>query len=96
MRFIFADRKLQNLYVSGTGRYPQDAIRAFFRVMANIDQASDERDLCSLKGLRYEKLLGDRKDQHSLRLNKQWRLIVERQEDASGAFLKIVEIVDYH
>jgi toxin HigB-1 len=96
MRFAFADRKLRLLYVTGRGRYPAEVCRAFFRVMGHIDQALDERDLYALKGLRYEKLRGNRQGQHSLRLNDRWRLIVQPTRDESGALLLIVEIVDYH
>ncbi|MCB0024442.1 MAG: type II toxin-antitoxin system RelE/ParE family toxin [Caldilinea sp.] len=46
--------------------------------------------------LNYEALRGQRSHQHSLRLNKQWRLIVERQTDDDGRLLWIVAIEDYH
>jgi proteic killer suppression protein len=96
MRYVFTDTKLRTLYTTGKGRFALAAIAGFFRVMGHIDQAADERDLYALKGLRYEKLKGDRQGQHSLRLNKQFRLIVESANDEAGRFLKIVEIVDYH
>ncbi len=96
MRFAFADRKLRLLYATGRGRYPTEACRAFFRVMGHIDQAVDERDLYALKGLRYEKLHGDRKGEHSLRLNDRWRLIVRPTRDEAGTVLLIIEMVDYH
>ena len=96
MRFEFADRSLRVLYATGTGRYSADVKRAFFRVMGHIDQAFNERDLYALKGLRYEKLYGDRKGQPSLRLNDRWRLIVVPVDDPAGRLLRIVEIVDYH
>ena len=96
MRFVFADAKLRTLYLTGRSKLHADVSRAFFRVMAQIDQAIDERDLYALKGLHYEKLKGDRAGQRSLRLNRWFRLIVELQEDDAGRFLKIMEIVDYH
>jgi proteic killer suppression protein len=41
---------------------------------------------------RLEKLRGDRKGQHSIRINERWRICFEwRDEDAYE-----VEIVDYH
>jgi len=46
----------------------------------------------SLPGLRLEKLKGDRKGQHSIRINDQYRVCFRWTE--SGA--KDVEIVDYH
>jgi proteic killer suppression protein len=64
--------------------------------MGHIDQALDERDLYALKGLRCEKLGGDRKGQHSLRLDDRWRLIVVPMDEPAGRMLRVVEIVDYH
>jgi proteic killer suppression protein len=96
MRFAFIDSKLRLLYTTGKTRFSVEVSRGFFRVMGHIDQAVDERDLYALKGLRYERLKGDRKGQHSLRLNKQFRLVVESARDAGGPLLRIIEIVDYH
>lgn len=98
MRFRFKTRKLEALYTEekGAHRYPASVVDAFFEVMSIIDAAVDERDLYTLKGLRYEKLKGSRQSQHSLRLNDQFRLIVERQEDEQGRYLLIVNIEDYH
>ena len=45
--------------------------------MQMIRAASDERTFYELKSLHFEKLKGDRSHQHSMRLNKQWRFIVE-------------------
>jgi proteic killer suppression protein len=98
LRFRFKTRKLEALYTEekGAHRYPASVVDAFFEVMSIIDAAVDERDLYTLKGLRYEKLKGSRQSQHSLRLNDQFRLIVERQEDEQGRYLLIVNIEDYH
>jgi len=56
-----------------------------------LDAASSLQDL-NLPGLRLEALKGDRKGQHSIRINDQYRICFEwRDGDASN-----VEIVDYH
>ena len=98
MRFCFADKKLEKLYTEekDAHKYPDGVVDAFFDVMAVIAAAKDERDLRRLKGLRYEKLKGQRGHQRSLRLNSQFRLVVEREEDEEGRFLWIVGIEDYH
>ena len=49
-------------------------------------------DLRSPPGNRLESLKGDRKGQHSIRINNQWRICFVWQE--GGA--EDVEIVDYH
>lgn len=98
MRFRFADAKLELLYTTGRGgkRYPPQVVDAFLDAVAIIDAARDERDLYAQKGMRFEKLKGDRVGQRSLRLNQQWRLIVTVERDAVGTFILIIEIADYH
>lgn len=85
-------------YLTGrdVGRHGPDVVNAFVRAMARIEAAVDERDLYRQGGLRYEKLRGSRAGQRSIRLNKQWRLILRPDFDAQGNFLWIVELVDYH
>ena len=59
--------------------------------LALLDAASSLHDL-QLPGLRLEALKGDRKGQHSIRINDQYRICFEWQDgDAVN-----VEIVDYH
>ena len=50
------------------------------------------RDLMAPPGNRLKALSGERKGQHSIRINDQWRLCFVWEE--GDAFL--VEIVDYH
>jgi toxin HigB-1 len=98
VRFLFKNDDLRKLYVDGVGgkNYSQEVVTAFFRVIGVIKNAVDERDLRKLKSLHYEQLKGKRHHQHSLRLNRQWRLIVERQQDAEGRLLWVIDIEDYH
>ncbi|MEK6572716.1 MAG: type II toxin-antitoxin system RelE/ParE family toxin [Chloroflexota bacterium] len=70
--------------------------RAFQRVaqrkLRQLDIAAELRDLASPPGNRLEALHGERKGQHSIRINDQWRIcFVWRDGDAHD-----VEIVDYH
>jgi hypothetical protein len=48
--------------------------------------------LASPPGNRLEALVGDRKGQHSIRINDQWRICFVWRDDAAYD----VEIVDYH
>ena len=98
MRFIFKRKAIELLYTEQEEAhlYPTEAINGFFRVMAIIRNAPDERDLRALRSLNYEALKGKRSHQHSLRLNKQGRLIVERHTDADGQLLWIIDLEDYH
>jgi plasmid maintenance system killer protein len=61
-----------------------------------IAAASDERDLRALKSLHFEELSGARRGQHSVQLNKQFRLTLEFDEDQHGKLLLILAIEDYH
>ena len=99
MRFRFKDKKLEALYTEekNAHKYP-NVVDDFFEVMAIIAAALSEKDLYANKGLRFEKLVGQRgkQGQRSLRLNKQWRLIVTLEEDAESFYLQILGIEDYH
>ena len=66
--------------------------RAALRKLLMLDAAHDLRDLQVPPGNALEKLLGDRAGQHSIRVNRQWRICFRwRDGDAWD-----VEIVDYH
>lgn len=58
-----------------------------------LEVAKSLGDLAALRGNRLEGLKGDRKGQHSIRINDQWRLCFV-WKDGEGAFE--VEICDYH
>jgi proteic killer suppression protein len=61
-----------------------------------IRNAVDERDLREVKANHFEKLKGAREHQHSMRLNDQWRLIVEIEGKGPNKKLIVVGIEDYH
>lgn len=75
--------------------WSHDVIRSYRKKMQIIRNAKDERDLRNMRGLRLEKLKGDREGQFSIRLNDQFRLVLtfETVDDRTAV---ILEIVDYH
>ncbi|GAA4246964.1 type II toxin-antitoxin system RelE/ParE family toxin [Azospirillum formosense] len=94
----FADERLRRLeedpgYTAG---FAANIVRGYRKAMQAIRAATDERDLCAMRGLRFEKLQGKRAHQHSMRLNDQWRLILELRSDARGKQVWIISIEDYH
>ena len=99
MRFKFKKNKIKLLYTEekNAHKYP-GVVDDFFEVMAIIAAAETEQDLYANKGLRFEKLSGKRgkENQRSLRLNKQWRLIVVLEKDEDGKYVLIIDIEDYH
>ncbi len=71
-------------------------VRRYRKVMGAIRAASDERDLYKMKSLRFEKLKGKRRHQRSLRLNDQWRLIVQIVGQHPQKRIRVIAIEDYH
>ena len=59
-----------------------------------LEAALSLQDLAALRGNRLEPLKGDRKGQHSIRINEQWRVCFEWPGGSPGPLN--VEIVDYH
>ena len=57
-----------------------------------LNNAKDLNDLRAPPGNRLERLRGDRRGQHSIRINDQWRICFEWHD--GDAFE--VEIADYH
>ena len=100
MRFRFHSTRLQQLYEAETEarRYPSEVVDGFFEAMTVIKAATDERDLYALKGFHFEKLKGERgkAGDRSLRLNKQWRLIVRIARDAEGKLILILDIEKHY
>ena len=65
---------------------------AAVRKLDMLDAATALGDLRSPPGNHLEALKGDRKGQHSIRINKQWRVCFRWTNDGP----EDVEIVDYH
>ena len=76
--------------------FGQQIDRAFRKVVQAIRAAADVRDLRAVRGLGFERLQGKRSHQCALRLNKQWRLIVEIVERNGKTRVRVIEIADYH
>lgn len=57
-----------------------------------LDDAENLEDMAAVPGNRLEALGGGRRDQHSIRINDQWRICFIRRAGAAER----VEIVDYH
>lgn len=100
MRFRFRSPKLQQLYEAEADarHYPPEVVNGFFEAMSVIKAAADERDLYALKGFHFEKLQGQRgkAGERSLRLNKQWRLIVKVEQDSQGKLILILDIEKHY
>ena len=81
---------------NGDGDWPPAVVKVYRRRIQFIRDARDERDFRKMKSLRFEKLKGSRKHQWSMRLNDQWRLILEFEGKGDDKVVCIVDIADYH
>ena len=94
----FKDASLEKLeqdpkYTAG---YDAAIVKAFRKRMQLVRAATDERDFNSMRSLNFERLKGKRQHQFSMRLNDQWRLILELETVGTNKKLLIVGIEDYH
>ena len=72
--------------------FPADLVNAARRKLRYLNAACDLGDLRSPPGNRLEALAGDRKGQHSIRINDQFRACFVWTAEGPAE----VEIVDYH
>jgi toxin HigB-1 len=73
-------------------KFPLDIQSAALRKLRMLNRASSLNDLKVPPGNRLESLKGDRKGQHSIRINEKWRICFVWKNDNAHK----VEIVDYH
>ena len=96
---------IQNFKNKGTedinyGRATKDAIRVLPRELhrkaqiklARLGAVISIQDLQEIRGNRFEKLAGDRKNQFSIRINDQYRICFKWEKENAVD----VEIIDYH
>lgn len=87
----FADKHTQRLFNDEKVRRFTAFERQARRRLLLLDAAASLDDLRVPPGDRLEGLAGDRKVQHSIRINDQWRICFRWNNGAHD-----VEIVDYH
>jgi proteic killer suppression protein len=97
MEVEFANPDLEPMRQEGVnGKYDPAIGKGFRKVLRFIQSAADERDFRAMRSLKFEKLLGNRSHQHSLRINDQWRLIIEIQKATPKNVIRLMGIEDYH
>jgi proteic killer suppression protein len=89
----FADKRTQDLFVTGAAkRFPADVARRAARKLEYVDLATSLHDLKVPRGNRLHALKDDRKGQHAIVINDQWRICFRFVDgDAYD-----VEVCDYH
>lgn len=88
----FKDKQTELIWLGEVSKKLPQTIRAVARRKLRIlNSAVDLEDLRIPPANRLEALVGNRKGQHSIRINQQWRICFVWNEGAEQ-----VEIVDYH
>ncbi|MDG2169157.1 MAG: type II toxin-antitoxin system RelE/ParE family toxin [Opitutales bacterium] len=88
----FADKETQKLWNTEKSRKYNSISRPALRKLIQLHAAVVLEDLRFPPGNHLEQLIGDRKGQHSIRINQQFRICFKWTEAGPGE----VEIVDYH
>jgi proteic killer suppression protein len=89
----FSDKDAERIWRrERSKRLDQPTQRSALRKLLIMDAAETLDDLRVPPGNRLEKLRGDRRGQHSIRVNQQWRICF--RWTAAGPV--DIEIVDYH
>lgn len=97
MEVEFANPDLEAMEEDGVdGSFSVAVGNGYRKVLNFIRNASDERDFRTMRSLNFEKLKGDRAHQHSLRITKQWRLIIEIKKATPKNVIVLIQIEDYH
>lgn len=98
VEFRFASDDLAKLWSDfrHDGGFGQAVQRAFRNRVQVVQAAPDERTFYQLRSLRFERLKGKRAHQYSMRLNDQWRLILEFEGEGKSKVVVIIGIEDYH
>lgn len=98
MDVTFKEQSLDRLETDAvhSAGFGSAVVKAYRKAMQHIRAATDERTLYSRRSFRFEKLQGKREGQYSMRLNDQWRLIIELRAVEAKKVVHVVEIADYH
>lgn len=98
MRIVFADDELALIETDQAGetRLSVAVIKSARRKLTVLRAAIDDRSLRNWKSLHYEKLRGDREGRRSIRLNDQFRMVFEIDEETDPQTVTILTIEDYH
>jgi toxin HigB-1 len=98
MEVEFDDPDLDRLETDAnfTADWPPAIVRGYRKLMRLIHDAPDERDLYAMRSLRFKKRKPPHAHQHSMRINDQFRLIVELRGTGTNKRVGVIEITDPH
>lgn len=81
-----------------TGGYQPAIVRGFRKALLLVRTVANETELRRHRARHFEKLKGDRAHQWSMKINDQYRIVVEieHREGPNNNCVVVKEIVDYH
>lgn len=88
----FQNKDTEEFFVGKTVKQFSVFKKAAERKLAMLDSATELRDLLAPPANRLEKLKGNRAEQHSIRINDQWRRCFVWKKDGPYE----IEFTDYH
>lgn len=88
----FSDKDAEELWETERSRKFASIARVALRKLIQLNAAESLDDLRSPPGNRLEALSGDRRGQHSMRINQKYRICFSWTSSGPAS----VEIVDYH
>ncbi|MDN6706345.1 type II toxin-antitoxin system RelE/ParE family toxin [Corynebacterium glyciniphilum] len=99
MRIEYADDTLRRA-AEERGFLPKqwgpELLKAYRKKVGFLAQANDDRDLYNYKALHLEKLSGDRRGTSSVRLNSQFRLILNFRTDPTGRTVIVLDVTNHY
>ncbi len=88
----FKDKKTARFFEGEDVKDFRSFVDQLARRLTYLNEVDELQDLRELRSNRFEALIGKRKGQYSIRINKQWRLCFRWGPDGP----EYVEVVDYH
>jgi proteic killer suppression protein len=91
-------KKLEDLYQKGSGKhkYPSEVVRSYVKTIEIIRSVVSLQDLRNYRSLYFKQLKGNRINDYSIRLNKQWRLILQLKKLDDGTTIMIIDIENHY
>ena len=98
MELEFEDSELEDVAFNKkyAGKLSPALVKTVRRCLNYLIQAPDRRAIYNYPGYRVEKLKGKLRGLYSLRLNKQFRLIIRFVSEGKAEIVRVMRIEDYH
>lgn len=77
-------------------KVPTIIVRKYRKLIVHLTAIESRASIRNWAGLKPEKLKGDKRGFYSVRLNKQWRVILKFKKDKKHDKVIIIKIEDYH